>query len=453
MMTLRLSRRHVLRGLGLAGLTIALPPLEAMRPRLEKLRAQETFPMRFVLFHFPNGAHMEDWIPDAIGAGYDLTAQLMPLADLRADFNVVSGLSNLVAEVSVPGLDGGHHNSNLSFMTGTVGNTSGASSISVDQEAANHLGGATSVPSIVASTFVGPGGGLYNDRPSWRGAGAPVSQETDPQALFDLAFAGSGIDTGALARLRERRQSVLDFVMSDIDDLDRRLGADDRARIDQHLTAVRELERNVAALRELTCSLPARPGATPEDDSMLGDRANLLVDLVVMALRCDVTRVAYYGAGTTNNTRTYPFLGAPYQDHEISHYRAVPGDDAMNRALYRVMTTWKIEQFARMLRQLRDTPEGDARLLDHCVVTCASEMSNGDWHSEHNLPVLVAGGGMTGGRHIRFPCDQSIRPTGGWCADTRNTPLSNLWLTMLQAVGAPVASFGDSTGTLSDLWI
>ena len=464
----KLHRRTILRGLGASGLALGLPPLDAMFDRPRALRAQAAqVPKRCVLFHFPNGSFMADWTPRGDGAALADAPALQGFADLTGDINVVTGLSNIsVFEDPNPaGLDD-HMRAGSSILTGVASDGNGAGGPSVDQVAASQIGGATRFSSLVV--YASYGGSLYHSRMSWRSAGDPVQPVSDPQQLFNTLFSDLNIDPDAAARVAQMRKSVLDFVKNDIDDLNQTLGQADRAKLDQHLTSIRELEQSVSTVSSRSCALPAAPGGYPSQgdsgyDDTFDERVQVLIDLVAMALRCDLTRVASFSIGSSNNMNQYRFLGLNLGDHAISHYAldnqlaARDNNSPETAARYLTMTRWKADQFAYLLRALKETPEADGTLLDHCAAACFSEMSNGDWHSTYTLPVMVAGGigNMARGKHVEFPCARVSKtpPSASWCNDGNNTSVSRLWLTMLQAVGADASQFGDANQTLPGLWV
>jgi hypothetical protein len=215
---------------------------------------------------------------------------------------------------------------------------------------------------------------------------------------------------------------------------------------------VRDLE---ASIQLLQCEPPSPPIATdPQDPEVREQRCRILIDLLVMALRCDLTRVVTFSLGATAGEPTYPFLGVSEGDHTVSHLSM---QDPASREKYLTITRWKIAQFAYLLERLKES-ELDGRMLDRCIVVCASELSHGGSHDAHALPVVVAGGvgGHQGGAHVAVECDPStlMYPPADktWCEGSRHTPLSNLWLTAMHAMGVPDGSFGDSTGTLEGFW-
>jgi hypothetical protein len=294
-------------------------------------------------------------------------------------------------------------------------------------------------------------------RISYTGPGAAVPPFTDPRALFDYAFADLEVDPEAADKLALRRGSVLDHVGESISSLQAELGAADRIRLQEHLDAVRELEQSLQAGTALGCTIPDTPGAPGSYDDDLQARVDVMMDLCAMILRCDLTRVLVFSLGSSSCQLFYPFLGLDRKDHDISHWSPTAPTD---RDEYVAMSAWKVAQFAKFLDRLIATSEGDATLLDNCGVACASELCDGTLHDDQVLPVLVAGGlgGMEGGRHIVVPCTatpQIVARNPGFAGicGSGTTPLANLWLTMLHAAGVDADTFGNSTGTVPDLWV
>lgn len=454
----RMSRRALLRGAG--SIAIALPVLEAMLDDRGLLCGEahafggSPLPRRMVLFHFPNGVPMDDWTPSTTGAGWALPPALESLAPFQDQVNVLTGLGNGFTSY----LEGNKHDITApSHFTcvepvGAGGQYSSAGGISCDQLAAEAIGVGTKAPSLQVSLFASHTAQPIVNRMSYKGVDEPVGFYEDPKTLFDFLFAGLDVDPDAAGALADRRRSVLDYVQGSTADLQARLGAADQQRLEQHLEAIRELELSIAALPSEQCTLPADPGAVGAYDADIEGRVEALLGLSAMAIRCDLTRVLVFSMGCSSCPLTYDFLGFSDRDHALSHWPS-----GGTREDNTTMARWKVGRFARLLELLDAMPEGDGTMLDHTVLSCTSEIANGTAHDDVILPALVAGrvGGMQGGRHLVFPCDHSSPrhpSTAAYCGGGR-TPLANLWLTMMQAVGVEVGSFADSTGTLEGLWV
>ncbi len=440
-----LRRRTLLAALGSA---LALPLFEATTPA----RAAPGDDLRrFVAFHFPNGCYLPDWTPPTLGASWQSSPILDGVFAHRDAITVVSGLSNDAAAMTGdPSITNPHARRFPVMLTCTGVQPSGAGGPSVDQVAAAALAGTTPLPSLVVA--LGARNDLHEGRFSFSAPDAPIAPILDPDQLFAQLFADATLDAETRARIAAERRSVLDRVVADIEELRAELGAIDRARLDQHLAAVRALEQSI---QSLDCDVPAPPPSTsPDDPAQRETRCHALLDLVTMALACDATRVVVFSIGATAGDPTYPFLGIAEGDHTISH---LPVQDPASREKYRAITHWKVQQFAALLDRL-SVPEGDGLLLDRCAVVGLSEISHGGGHDAHALPVLVAGGlgGHVGGSHVAVPCDPTtlLLPMADktWCMGTSHTPLANLWLTALRAMDLDVDAFGDSNGTVEGLW-
>jgi hypothetical protein len=431
-----LSRRTFLRG---AGAAVALPFLDAMLPAFA--RAQAPAPARrFLAWYVPNGMHMPAWTPATTGAGYALSPILQPLAPVRDEVLVLSNLSNRAGSDNVAG---DHARGTGSFLTCTrVRRTEGAdieNGVSVDQLIAQAIGGDTVLRSVQLGTEGGGTSGncdsgyscAYARNVSWAGPATPLAKETNPQSAFDRLFQGADAQLSAEERERRRqlRLSILDAVAEDARRLRLELGASDRSKLDEYLGGVRELELRVEATTGAACT-----ASEPEPPADHRDRVRAMIDIMVLAFRCDVTRVITFMQGNAGSNQTYPWLGIGDGHHQISHHQGNPANHAMLQAI----DTWEVEQLASLLQQLAAISEPGGSLLDSSLVYFSSEISDGDWHSHVDMPVLLAGrggGAVQPGRHLRWASEQTV---------------ANLFLTVLAAFGIPRASFGlDGSAPLS----
>jgi hypothetical protein len=453
-----LSRRTMLRG---AGALIALPWLEAMAPR--RARAESSTTPRRVLYYFiPNGAYMPSFTPSTSGSGFSLSPQLAPLAGLEHKISVLTNLDNHPGRGQTVG--DAHFRGTGSFLTAqeitatVVANVGGPS---VDQVAALSagVGDRTAFRSLQLGTEPGGTGAAsfgfsfaYVSNISWRDATTPLAKEGSPARVFERLFSGYGTSVAispAEAEARRRRKlSVLDFVADDATALRQRLGAHDRQKMDQYLTAVRDLEQRIQATpSELTCTVPSPPIDLPYPD-----RIDQMIDVMILAFQCDLTRIITFmqknaGAGDPNYdwvTYESPVPGqgplrVDFGKHNVSHQLGDnPSDPRASHwpLMYEAIGRWEFERFRRLLDGLDAIDEGDGTALDHALIICANEYSTGWDHNHENIPVVVAGaapGLVTPGQHVVFP---------------RGTPLSNLHLTALHSLGLSTPSFGDSTGPL-----
>lgn len=444
-----LRRRALLQGL--SGL-MALPLFELGRGSAPARADVGDEVRRLVIVQFPNGCHLPDWTPAELGSMWTPSPILEPLLAHRDDITVISGLSNQAAVATGDDTVSNPHARRFpALLTGTGVRPTGAGGISVDQLVAQALAGSTPVPSLVVALTAR--NDLHEGRFSFAAPDAPVAPLLDPQALFDQLFADGLLDPAEQERVVAERRSVLDHVVGDLQALQTELGQGDRMRLQEHLDAVRELE---GSIQVLGCEPPAPPPLTdPQEPEVREQRCRILVDLLVMALRCDLTRVVTLSLGATAGEPTYPFLGVPEGDHTVSH---LDMRDAPSREKYLAITRWKLAQVAYLLDRLVE-PELDGRMLDRCALVCTSELSHGGSHDAQALPVLVAGGlgGNVGGRHLAVECDPTtlmLPPADkAWCVGATSTPLSNLWLTAIRAMGVDASGFGDATGTLEGLWL
>jgi hypothetical protein len=437
----RITRRTALRGIGVS---IALPFLESLRPRSAGAESAAP-PLRLAFVYAPNGKHMPDWTPATVGTGFVLPPSLRPLETVREHVTVLSGLAQRTAD---PGPDGpgDHARAMATFLTGVRPHKTSGSDVrvgpSVDQVAAVVLGKSTRLPSLEIGCEGGKPAGTcdngytcaYQTNLSWRSATVPMPKEVDPRLVFERLFGDRmGADTNASRAKRERdRRSVLDFVAEDTRHLRDRLGGSDRRKLDEYLTAVREVESRIHRAQpavEVGRDKLVRPTGVPED---YREHARLLAELITLAFQADLTRVATFVLGNDGSNRSYREAGVTEGHHDISHHGGDPAKHEKLRAINRL----HIARLAYMLERLKAIPEGNGRLLDRCLIVYGSGISDGDRHNHDNLPVLVAGGGVRGGRHIRYPA---------------GTPLCNLYLSLLDRAGVMADRFGDSTGRLAGL--
>jgi len=449
-MSKQLSRRTVLQGLGAA---IALPWLEAMTPR-SAFAAKGKPPVRIAFVYMPNGTWMKEWTPDEVGAlPTELPSILRPMSALKSEFSVLTGLT---ADNS-RGPSGGHARAMAGFLTSSrIRKTEGIdfrAGISVDQVAATSIGDRTRIPSLqVATGQAGTSGSCdigYScayQRLSWRDAVTPLPSITNPRHMFDRLFTN---DAGNNRSRREmERRSVLDYIREDASDLQRNLGTVDRSKLDEYFSAIRELEQRIEraarmpappapniTVRDLQLEQEDRAGqALAQEDQWL-EAVRLFGDLMVLAFQTDSTRVCTFALNNEQSSRSYPSLGFTDGHHVLSHH----GKNPEKTDRYSRISAHHVTQFAYLVKKLKETKEGNGSLLDNCLIAYGSGIRDGDAHDNGDLPLLLAGGGggaHSPGRHIRY---------------ANETPLANLWLRMLNSVGAPVDRFGDSTGRLNTL--
>jgi hypothetical protein len=426
--------------------SLALPLLEAMDPR--RLHAAPTDrdnpPLRLAVVYVPNGVHMPDWTPSSVGANLALSPILEPLRAVKDDILVLSGLTLNPARALGDG-GGDHARAMAGFLTGRhPRKTDGAdlrAGISVDQLAAQSIGRATRFPSLELGCEGGKNAGecdhgyscAYQSNLSWQGESTPVAKQINPRLVFDRLFGSpGGVDA---AQADRRRKSILDFVAEDTRQLHHVLGAPDRRKLDEYLTGVREIEQRVTHARPAVdlggMSYP-RPLGIPADYQ---EHLRLMADLLALAFQADLTRIATFVFANDGSNRSYRDIGVPDGHHDLSHH----GGDVAKQQRIQKINRFHVEQLAYLLEKLKSIREGHETLLDHCLILYGSGISDGNAHAHDDLPILLAGRGngtITTDRHLRYP---------------KETPLTNLYVAMLDRVGVKVPSFGDSTGALAGL--
>jgi hypothetical protein len=431
----------VLRGLGTA---IALPSLASLRAA-SGATGGESIPTRMAFLYIPNGVHVERWRPTGEGRDFGLGPSLEPVAPFRDQLQLITGLAQRNGTAGPDGA-GDHARAAATFLTGVrPRKTAGAdirAGISVDQIAAAAVGGATRFPSLELSCDAARRSGncdsgyscAYQFNLSWRSERQPLAAESNPRLVFERLFgAGKGEERKAnLAARQRQRRSILDFVVEDARAIHGRLAGDDRRKLDEYLTGLREIERQVARFDAAPPEVPDLdlPGGPPPS---YADHIGLMADLLVLAFRTDSTRIATFMLAHDGSNRSFPEIGVPDGHHHLSHHQ---GDAEKLEKIARI-DRFYAEQFAAILRRFQEIREADGRtLLDHAMLVYASGLSDGNRHRHDDLPVILAGGAggrLATGRHLKLPGEQ---------------PMTNLYLTMLDLAGAPQQSFGDSTGPL-----
>jgi hypothetical protein len=439
-MTTPLSRRTVLKGVGCA---LGLPLLEAMLPTRARAAEQAKLPVRMAFVTFPNGAIMDAWRPQGEGASYELSPTLQPLADVKADITLFTGLAQDNGRAKGDGA-GDHARSSASLLTGAHPvKTSGANirvGQSVDQAAAERIGHLTRLPSLELGIERGRDAGgcdsgyscAYSNNVSWKDASTPMAKEINPRLVFERMF-GKAADGQTLARRTRVRQSVLDLVSEQASDLKGRLGQADQQKVEQYFTSVREIEQRIArAAENKEVVRPDRevPEGVPSD---LVEHIRLMYDLMALAFQTDTTRIITFMTANEGSNRSYKMVGVNNGHHELSHHR----EEKEKVEQLKKIDLFLVTEFAAFLKKLKSIPEGTGSLLDNCMVLYGSGLSDGNRHRHDDLPIVVAGragGTIQAGRHVALGSE---------------TPLNNLFLSMLDRMNAGLPSLGDSTGRLT----
>ncbi|CAN5727222.1 DUF1552 domain-containing protein [soil metagenome] len=416
----KLPRRRFLAG---AGALLALPFLESLLPAGRVARADTpAAPRRFMTFHFPIGVNRAAWAPSGTENDWTLGTSQSPLAPHKNDLCVLTHVDN-TSDVSGRSVHTGRVASLLTGGDVPIGTHTMTNS--ADQMIAQSLTGKTPFRSLELGTAIlneNPNNEpsfdpVLKDHLSWAG-GTPLPKEINPSALFDRLFGVHSAEGSASPLYRLRQQSVLDAVREDATRLRGRVGKNDNRKLDEYLTGVRELEIRIQSTGGRACTLGARPGPPPD----VRERVRQMLDLSVLAFRCDLTRVITFGYEHTVTNQTHPWLGVTEPYHiDITHNQ--PG------APYAAVNQWIVSQLAYLLAKLKATADTTGNLLDNTIVYFTSEMGEGSAHDPRNLPIVVAGGG--GGR---------IK--GGRLLDRPGQGNANLLIALMQAMDVPVTSFG-----------
>jgi hypothetical protein len=441
-----IPRRKFLRGLGTV---IALPMLDSMLPSRSAIAQSpggtaKGFPKRLAFVYVPQGKNMEDWTPKAFGENYDLPMILEPLKDQQKDFTLITGLAHEQANSLGDG-GGDHARASATYLTGChPRKTAGAdikAGISVDQIAAGKIGGQTRLPSLELSCDGGQRAGScdsgyscsYQFNLSWKSETQPINPEVNPRAVFDRLFASADQSESKEAQARRAlyNKSILDFALDDASRFQKSLGPTDRRKLDEYLTAVREIEQRVERAEKFPAKVPDGV-SPPEMFERYEQQIRLMFDMLALAFQTDSTRVSTFIVAHDGSNRPYPFIGVSDGHHDLSHHRNDPKKKALIAKINRFHTT----QLAYFLQKLKSVKEGEGTLLDNCMIVYGSGISDGNQHLHENLPVLLAGrggGSLTPGRHLQV---EDL------------TPMTNLYLSLLDRMGAPAERVGDSTGRL-----
>ncbi len=442
-----LHRRTFLRGVGVA---LALPMLDAMRPALANAEtlASTTAPTRLAFTYIPNGVNVKYWKPTDAGADWKMTRILQPLEKFRGDFSVLTGLDHANADSLGDG-GGDHARAGACFLTGVhPKKTAGAdiqSGISVDQIAAQQFSKVTRLSSLELgcedSRTVGSCDSgyscAYTNSVSWRGPQTPMPPETNPRIAFERLFGDEDFSAtpAQRAQRRQQRSSILDLVNQRTAKLQRDLGPSDRHKMDEYLTGVRELEQRIQmSEKDKRTFRPdiEKPAGVP---AAFTGYVKLMYDLQILAFQADLTRVSTLIFGREASVRTYPEVGVSDPHHPLSHHRNLPE----NLEKLAKINTFHTTLFAYYLEKMKSIKDGDGSLLDHSMLVYGGAISDGNSHSHHDLPVLLAGRGrgtLNPGRHVVYK---------------KGTPMTNLYVSLLGGMGISADKLGDSTGKLKEI--
>jgi hypothetical protein len=432
-----LTRRTVLRGLGA---TVALPMLESMVPAATVFAqtvaaAKRT---RFGGIYFPHGVIQENWNPVKEGAGYELTPILQPMKPFYDKVTVVSNLKHALAYGS--GATANHNRAASAFLSGAYAKTGAQPhlGVTIDQVIAKKMGQDTPLPSLelaIEGASVNCGDGLscsYRDTISWQSETSPLPMQNNPQVVFERLF-GDGNDLTQRKARRQQSLSLLDSVLGEANSLQQKLPASDRARMDQYLTDVREIERRIQKAGEQVSDdleLPAAPTGVPTD---VEEHIKLMYDLQVLAWQTEITRISTFQVAHELSNAVYTKSTVRDAFHILSHHSNIQE----NKDRFTILNRYHVGMLGYFLEKLQKTPDGDGTLLDHSLIVYGSGLGDGNQHDHADLPVLVAGGASgnhKGGRHIRTPKD---------------TPMADLLVAVLAKMDIQAEKFGDSAGTIA----
>jgi hypothetical protein len=438
---LAISRRTLLRG---AGVSLGLPWLEAMMP--SSARAQSAMPknpVRMAMLYMPNGVNVAHWYPKGTGRDFELSPTLEPLADFKDQVQVLSNLWNAGAK----GGDGHYAKEAIILTCTTIKKTPGvdlANGVSVDQVAAQRLGDQTPLPSLelgIAPVAVGVDLAvgytrIYGSHISWSDPNTPLARELNPRNVYERLYRAGTAQSGDAAKLDTL---LLDRVLGDAKRLRSEVGAADGVRLDEYLSVMRSLEQRVqrASSGEKRTWKPRfqlKPeNAPPEQPADHEDHCKMMMDMIAVAFQSDTTRISTFMFGNAVSNVSFRFLeGVSLGHHDTSHH--AKAEDKLRQ--YQLINRWHVAQYAYLLRKLRSMKEGDSTVLDNSMILFGSALSDGNSHDPHKLPLVLAGRGggrLDAGQHRMY---------------TEDTPLANLYVSMLDAFGAPVERFADSTGPL-----
>ena len=406
-------------------------------------------PIRMAVVYFPNGAIQPNWWPTGEGKAFELAKTMLPLKDLRDNFQVLGGLDHKNA---TPGTDGAgdHARASGSFLTGVrVKKTSGADihcGVSIDQVIANRIGHLTRFPSLeLTCDSIRKSGNCdsgyscaYQYNLAWQSPTTPVAPEANPRLVFERLFGSGnpGERGNSLALRKQQQRSILDFVREDASSLDDQLGSRDRQKLDEYLTSVREIEKRIAQAERFG-KTPDPSLATPDGvPASFKEHIQVMYDMMALAFQTDSTRVASFLLANEGSNRAFPEIGIPEGHHFLSHHR----NQADMVVKVADIDLFYMQQFARFLDKLKTSRDVDGRsVLDNSMILYGSGHSDANRHTHTNLPILLAGGGggtISPGRFTKFD----------------GVPMSNLFLSLADRLGVSgLERFGDSTGRVGDI--
>lgn len=435
-----LPRRTFLRGMGTA---VALPFLDAMTPALA---APGKAPVRMGFVYVPNGIDMRHWNPDYEGQLGELPRILKPLEPFRQDITLISNLTHNTGRALLDG-PGDHGRATGSYLTGIQARKTMVdikAGVSCDQIVASQIGGQTRFPSLEVGLEDSRQAGdcdsgyscAYTNNLSWKSETQPLPPALDPRALFERLF-GKGVALTPEARARQSkfRRSILDFITDDTRKLQSGLGPTDRRKLDEYLASIREIERQIEKAEKDNAQIDPgmdKPYGVPAD---FAEHFKLMTDMITVAFQADLSRVCTFLVTREGSSRAYREIGISDGHHPLTHHMGKP--EMLEKVTQ--INCYHLRQFAGWVEKLKSIREGDGTLLDNSMIVYGSGISDGNRHTHEDLPTVIAG---RGGNFIK---------TGRRIVVRKETPMANLFLTMMDRMGARVEHLGDSTGRLEGL--
>ena len=439
-----LARRTFLRGMGAA---VALPFLDAMTPAFAaQSKTAAKAPVRMAFVYVPNGIDMRNWNPDYQGKLQELPRILKPLEPFKNDITLLSNLTHHNGRALLDGA-GDHGRCCGAYLTGVQPRKSAVDikcGVSVDQLVANKLRNETRFASLEVGLEDARQAGdcdsgyscAYTNNLAWRSETQPLPPVLDPRILFERLF-GTGAELTPEERKRQSkyRRSILDFVQEDTKKLQTNLGPTDRRKLDEYLSSIREIERQIAKAEtdnaQITPNME-KPYGVPSD---FAEHFKLMTDMMTIAFQADLTRVMTFLVTREGSSRAYREIGIPDGHHPLTHHR---NDPAMMDKVA-LINEYHMRQFAAWVEKLKNIQEGDSNILNNSMIVYGAGLADGNRHSHEDLPTLIAG---TGGGFIK---------PGRRIVYRKETPMANMFLNMMDRMGVPAEHFGDSTGRLDGL--
>ncbi|MBI3209143.1 MAG: DUF1552 domain-containing protein [Candidatus Solibacter usitatus] len=438
-----LPRRAFLRGMGTA---VALPFLDAMSPAMPNSRVSGKPPVRMMFVYVPNGIDMRHWTPAKEGKLEELPRILKPLEPLKQDLTIFSNLTQNNGRALLDGA-GDHGRCCGAYLTGMHPKKTMVdikAGISCDQIVANAIGSQTRFPSLEVGLEDARQAGdcdsgyscAYTNNLSWRSETQPLPPILDPRALFERLFGdGAELTPAERARRNRFRRSILDFVTDDTKKLQTNLGPTDRRKLDEYLSSIREIERQIEKAEKDNSQVNPgmeKPYGIPAD---FAEHFKLMTDMITVAFQADISRVVTFLVTREGTSRSYREIGIPDGHHPLTHHM----NDPVKLEKVTQINTYHMEQFAKWVTRLKSLKEGDGSILDNSMIVYGAGLSDGNRHTHEDLPTMMVG---RGGNYVR---------SGRRITYRKETPISNLYMSMMDRMGAKAEHFGDATGPLDGL--